>query len=250
MASPGCWSYGKWYGDEEGDRDARRDPARPDSGARRSWVGAERFGIRPAFGRGRVGRRSRMGRALGRGPPPDGRHPVGGGARLGRWDPGSHVGSRHGGLMPGVTLDVGALIALEHDDRRVLVLLARARETGAHVTIPATALAQVVRAPARQAGAREPGPPATPRAPAPAGFAGARPRQVRLARLVRQPTTDVVPLGRVDATSVGRLLAASGTADIADAHVVICARRAAQRVVTSDPDDLLVLDPDLRVVRV
>jgi hypothetical protein len=124
--------------------------------------------------------------------------------------------------MPGVTLDAGALIALEHDDRRVLVLLARAREIGAHVTIPATALAQVVRAPARQ---------------------------VHLARLVRQPTTDVVPLGRVDATSVGRLLAASGTADIADAHVVICARRAAQRVATSDPDDLLVLDPDLRVVR-
>lgn len=125
--------------------------------------------------------------------------------------------------MPGVTLDAGALIALERDDRRILVLLARARETGARVTIPATALAQVVRAPARQ---------------------------VRLARLARQPTTDVVPLGRVDATSVGRLLAASGTADIVDAHVVICARRAAQHVATSDSEDLLVLDPDLRVIRV
>ena len=124
--------------------------------------------------------------------------------------------------MPGVTLDAGALIALESDDRRVLVLLARARETGARVTIPATALAQVVRTPARQ---------------------------VRLARLVRQPTTDVVPLGRVDATSVGRLLAASGTADIVDAHVVICARRAVQHVATSDADDLLELDPGLRVVR-
>jgi hypothetical protein len=125
--------------------------------------------------------------------------------------------------MPGVTLDAGALIALERDDRRVLVLLARARETSARVTIPATALAQVVRAPDRQ---------------------------VRLARLVRQPTTDVVPLGRVDATSVGRLLAASGTADIVDAHVVICARRAAQQVATSDPDDLRVLDPDLRLLPV
>jgi len=123
--------------------------------------------------------------------------------------------------MPGVTMDAGALIALERDDRRVLVLLARARETGARVTIPATALAQVVRAPARQ---------------------------VRLARLARQPTTDVVPLGRVDATSVGRLLAASGTADIVDAHVVICARRAAQHVATTDPDDLRVLDPDVGVI--
>lgn len=125
--------------------------------------------------------------------------------------------------MPGVTLDAGALIALERDDRRVLVLRARARETGARITIPATALAQVVRAPAPQ---------------------------VRLARLVRQPTTDVVALGRVDATSVGRLLAATGTADIVDSHVVICARRAAQQVATSNPEDLRVLDPDLRVVRV
>ena len=123
--------------------------------------------------------------------------------------------------MAGVTLDAGALIGLERDDRRVLVLLARARETGADVTVPATALAQVLRSPARQ---------------------------VRLARLIRQPTTDVVPLGRVDATNVGRLLAASGTADIVDAHVVICARRAGQQVATSDPDDLRALDPTLRVV--
>jgi hypothetical protein len=125
--------------------------------------------------------------------------------------------------VPGVTLDAGALIGLERNDRSVLVLLARARETGAHVTVPATALAQVVRSPARQ---------------------------VRLARLVRQPTTDVVPLGRVDATNVGRLLAASGTSDIVDAHVVICARRAGQYVATADPDDLRGLDPDLRVVSV
>ena len=125
--------------------------------------------------------------------------------------------------MPGVTLDAGALIALERGDRRVLVLLARARETGATITVPATALAQVVRAPARQ---------------------------VRLARLVRQPAAEVVPLGRVDATSVGRLLAASGTADITDAHVVICARRAGHHVATSDPNDLRLLDPNLRVVLV
>ena len=51
---------------------------------------------------------------------------------------------------------------------------------------------------------------------------------VPASRLVRQPTTDVTSLDRVDATSVGRLLAASGTSDIADAHVVICARRAGE----------------------
>jgi predicted nucleic acid-binding protein len=123
--------------------------------------------------------------------------------------------------MAGVTLDAGGLIALDRDDRRVVVLLARARETGAPVTVPATALAQAIRRPDRQA---------------------------RLARLIRQPGTDVIDLDRVDATHVGRLLAASGTSDIADAHVVVCARRSGQPVVTSDPGDLRALDPALRLI--
>jgi predicted nucleic acid-binding protein len=123
----------------------------------------------------------------------------------------------------GITFDAGGLIGLDRDDRRVIVLLARAAEARARVTVPATALAQAIRRPDRQ---------------------------VRLARLVRQPTTDVVVLDRVDATHVGRLLAASGTADITDAHVVVCARRAGQRVVTSDPDDLRRLDPGLDVVAI
>jgi hypothetical protein len=123
--------------------------------------------------------------------------------------------------MPGVTFDAGGLIALDRDDRRVVVLLARARETGARVTVPASALAQAIRRPERQA---------------------------RLSRLIRQPTTDVLDLGRTDATSVGRLLAASGTSDITDAHVVICARRADQPVITSDPGDLRHLDPALRLI--
>ena len=125
--------------------------------------------------------------------------------------------------MAGMTMDAGALIAVDRNERRVLVLLARARETGSRVTIPASALAQAVRRPERQA---------------------------RLARLLRQPTTDVVPLDRVDATDVGRQLAASGTSDVVDAHVVICARRARQQAVTSDPDDLRALDPTLRVVTI
>jgi len=98
-------------------------------------------------------------------------------------------------VTPGVTFDAGGLIALDRADRRVVVLLARARETGARVTIPATALAQAVRRPDRQ---------------------------VRLARLIRQPTTDVINLDRVDATNVGRLLAA--------------------------PADLRALDPDIRLI--
>src|SRR5260370_12540071 len=97
--------------------------------------------------------------------------------------------------MPGVTLDAGGLIALDRNDRRVMVLLARARETGALVTVPASALAQAIRRPDRQ---------------------------VRLSRLIRQPTTDVTALRRVDATNVRRLPAASGASRIPHAHVVIC----------------------------
>lgn len=124
-------------------------------------------------------------------------------------------------MSTGATLDAGALIALDRGDRRVVTLLARAAQRRAPVTIPATALAQAIRAPERQA---------------------------ILARLIRQPTTHVVALDRVDVTNVGRLLAASRTKDVVDAHVVICARRAGQRVVTSDPDDLRRLDPSIELI--
>ncbi len=125
--------------------------------------------------------------------------------------------------MAGITLDAGGLIALDRDNRRVIILLARAVETNSRVTIPASALAQAIRRPGRQA---------------------------RLSRLIRQPTTRVMPLDRVDAVNVGRLLAASGTSDVVDAHVVICARRSGQRVVTSDPIDIALLDPKLELITV
>jgi hypothetical protein len=124
-------------------------------------------------------------------------------------------------MTPGATLDAGGLIALDRNDRRAIVLVARAAETGARITVPATALAQAIRRPERQ---------------------------VRLARLLRRPTTDIVGLDRVDATSVGRLLAASGTSDVVDAHVVICALRSRQSIVTSDPDDLTRLDPAAQLI--
>lgn len=126
-------------------------------------------------------------------------------------------------MTGGVTLDAGPLIALDRSDRRVIALLARVNETSGLVVVPGTALAQAIRDPARQP---------------------------RLARLLRQPRTAVIPLGKGDATEVGRLLAASGTSDIADAHVVICARRARTSVVTSDPDDLRTLDPTLDIVAI
>jgi predicted nucleic acid-binding protein len=123
--------------------------------------------------------------------------------------------------MNGITFDAGALIALDRKDRRVLTLIARAKELGMRITIPATALAQAIRNPARQA---------------------------LLSRLIRQSGTDLVALNGPDATAVGLLLAQSATSDIADAHVVVCARRAAQAVVTSDHDDLRKIAPELRLV--
>ena len=66
----------------------------------------------------------------------------------------------------GVTLDAGPLIQLDRNDRRIVVLLARANETGQQVIVPGSALAQAIRDPAKQA---------------------------RLTRLLRQPRTHVVP---------------------------------------------------------
>jgi hypothetical protein len=97
----------------------------------------------------------------------------------------------------------------------------RATLLGSRITVPATALAQAMRHPARQP---------------------------RLARLVRQPKTALVALDGPDATQVGLLLASSRTSDIADAHVVICARRHAEPIVTSDPKDLKRLDPGARLI--
>lgn len=125
--------------------------------------------------------------------------------------------------MSGITFDAGGLIALDRNDRRVLALLARARELGLRITIPATALAQAMRNPARQA---------------------------RLARLMRQPGTDLVALDGPDATAVGLVLARTGTGDIVDAHVAVCAVRSGQAVVTSDPTDLRRIAPGLALVAV
>ncbi len=125
--------------------------------------------------------------------------------------------------MSGITFDAGGLIALDRNDRRVIALLDRAERLGVRVTIPATALAQAIRNPARQ---------------------------TRLSRLIRQAGTDLVPLNGPDATAVGLLLAERKTSDIVDAQVVICARRAGKVVVTSDPVDIARLDPELRLVAV
>lgn len=125
--------------------------------------------------------------------------------------------------MNGITFDAGGLMALERSDRRVLSILDTALEDGDRILVPATVLAQVIRNPARQ---------------------------VRLWRMIQFDRTEVVPLDGWHAQAVGALLAQTGTADITDAHVVICAQTAGYAVVTSDPLDIRRLNPKLRVIAV
>lgn len=121
----------------------------------------------------------------------------------------------------GATLDAGALIAFERGGRQVVALVARALERGDRLSVPAGVVAQVWRDGARQA---------------------------RLARLLGSPAVELVDLDDPAARAVGQLLGVSATRDVVDASVVWCARQRRHVVATSDPDDLLAIDPDLRVL--
>ena len=121
--------------------------------------------------------------------------------------------------MSGITLDAGGLIALDRNDRRVLALIARATERGMRITIPATVLAQAIRKPTKQA---------------------------RLSRLIRQTSTDLVDLDGPDARAVGLLLAHTEIMTLS--RPTSPSARSGQSVVTTDPDDLRRIAPELRLV--
>jgi hypothetical protein len=110
--------------------------------------------------------------------------------------------------VTGLVLDAGALVAVDRGDRRVGAMLRVAWEVGAPVRASAGAVAQVWRGGARQAA---------------------------LARVLA--AVEVRALDDRDARRVGALLAATGAADIVDAHVALGVA-AGDRVLTSDPDDL------------
>jgi hypothetical protein len=124
-------------------------------------------------------------------------------------------------MTPGLTLDTGALISIDRGERRIAILIASTVAVGGRVTIPAAVVAQAIRRPERQVG---------------------------LLRLVRHENTDIVCLDEREAVAVGRLLAHSRTSDVIDAHVVVCARRTGQSVVTSDPTDIHRLDVSINLV--
>ena len=122
----------------------------------------------------------------------------------------------------GLTLDAGALIALERRVRGVAVLVRRALATG-EVRIPGAALGQVWRDGSRQA---------------------------VLAALLSHPGSRTVPVDESTAKAAGVLCGRAGTKDVVDASVVVCALLHGDDVLTSDPDDLVRLAADLRVIDV
>jgi hypothetical protein len=72
---------------------------------------------------------------------------------------------------------------------------------------------------------------------------------VRIARLLKdRQHVELVTLDESEAYAMGELAGRSGHSDVVDVHVVLCARRRRDRVVTSDPSDLAKVDRTLRLV--
>ena len=113
--------------------------------------------------------------------------------------------------MAGVTLDTGALIAAERDDRRFWVWWKWQTSRGVVATVPSPVVAQAWRTG----------------------------RDVRIAIVLggcREVAMDAASSRRT-----GELCAAAKTADVVDAFVVRGAADRRDDVLTSDPGDLLVL---------
>jgi predicted membrane-bound mannosyltransferase len=123
--------------------------------------------------------------------------------------------------VTGLTLDSGALVAFERNDRNVVAIIARAVERRVPLAIPAGVVGQVWRDGRRQA---------------------------RLARLLGSSAVDIEPLDDIRARAAGQLCGASKTSDVIDASVVLCAKARGHAVMTSDASDMRRLAPTLRVI--
>ena len=122
----------------------------------------------------------------------------------------------------GLTLDTGALLALDHPSKALIMQarLAEARRRGAAICVPAGAVAQAWRGS----------------------------RQVRLARLIKSSDVEVAIMTLSVARTVGSICAATGHTDVVDVHVALCAKERGHAVVTSDRDDVAHIDPLLRLI--
>ncbi len=119
-----------------------------------------------------------------------------------------------------LTLDAGALIAIERGDRAVVAIIARAWQRKEVLAVPAGVVGQVWRDGRRQA---------------------------RLARLLASELIEIEPLDDERARAAGQLCGVRGTSDVIDASVALCARTRDHGVLTSDPDDIAHLDGTLRI---
>jgi|SRR5690606_4935403 len=121
----------------------------------------------------------------------------------------------------GITLDAGALIALDRGDGRIIALIRQGLSEGRAFRVPAGVVGQAWRDGSRQA---------------------------VLSRFLRGSEVTVVPLDEGLSRAAGELCGATGTADVIDASVVLVARRQRDLIVTGDPADLQRLDPSAVIV--
>jgi predicted nucleic acid-binding protein len=122
-----------------------------------------------------------------------------------------------------LTLDTGALIAFERNDRSVVAIVSRSLMLGLRLAVPSGVVGQAWRDGRRQA---------------------------RLARLLGSDLIEIETLDDKRARAAGQLCGATHTNDLIDASVVLCARAHGDGVLTSDVDDLRRLDSSLRYVAV
>jgi len=124
--------------------------------------------------------------------------------------------------VSGVTLDSGALIALEKGNGRVIALLDRiAREQGT-IFVPGGVIAQVWRGG----------------------------HQAKIARLLSARETKVISLDEITARATGVLCGMCGHSGVVDVSVALCARQRHTPVVTSDSGDIRRVDPSLPLFEV
>lgn len=125
--------------------------------------------------------------------------------------------------LRGLTLDTGALIAVERGDERMREMLRFAQRASLAIDVPAGAVAQAWRG---------------------------GPRQARVGQLLAQPEIHIPALDEVSARAVGRLCGLSGHADVVDVHIALHATEMGHHVVTSDPDDIRAVNPSLPIVAI
>lgn len=123
----------------------------------------------------------------------------------------------------GLTLDTGALIAIERGVKEVRMGTQRAISEGRTVHVPTGVLAQVWRG---------------------------GPRQARLAQFLALEEVVLLDLDADTAKVIGLVIGRTGHADVVDVHVALNARLNRHAVMTSDPDDIRAVDPSIPIIEV